>query len=868
MTVTRNDTAVMSRPNGHFVTTLDVRLRRRLLAAASVGALVTFTGARVALAAGVFIEDIQVSKRGDEATVKVDLACPMRFQSDVNTQAGVLIEIRVAPLDACRQVGVGEGIASEVYRPESGRLAHLTEVEYESAGLGDNLLIFHFDRPVRYRVSQRGDLRTVELRVRDSNDPVSQATPAPAQPTPAPAQQASRAAPPPATPSDRAPLRSRVRVPYVVPDYVINLQSTREPVGSVLIAGVPVPQGQHLYVSTTTIGGVTWYRLRLGFFAGEDEARAALTGLAASFPRAWIGRAETDEVRDAASLSVERGGVIAERPKTEVAATEGTPATTVPGAALSPERIEELRAEARTALIAADYETAIRDYTRLLEEPGDQRAEARENLGIAREKNGQAARAAAEYRQFLAEYPESEAASRVRQRLNNLVVGTPPERLRSEQTEARRWDITTGLSQYYYGNIDRFDQDQPELTTFSGLLTDLDVTVRHRGESVNMLGRISINDLHDMLGENKGGAGDRQRTSYAYYDVADVQNDWSVRVGRQSLHNWGVLGRFDGLHGTYQLSDQRRLHVMMGYPVETTLDGVQTDRKFIGAAVDFDHVVGRWGFSPYVQSQKIDGIPDRQAVGLEARYLDDTRSLTTMLDYDTLYSKLNTALVFGTWRLKNRIMLTGLYDERTSIFTRNALIGQPVSTFDELLLTWTPDEIRQFARDRTATSKTSTFAMSMPLGERLQLNADVTTLDIGPSFDSGGVVLVPGTGQQVYYSATLVASALFGHRDVNVLNLRHGEAPDFTTTLLTWDTRMPIGKHLRINPRLRLGVWESTQTGVRRDTVTPSLRLLWNAPRRYRFELEFGQENITRTSSSPELDSTGKFLSLGYRADF
>jgi hypothetical protein len=329
-----------------------------------------------------------------------------------------------------------------------------------------------------------------------------------------------------------------------------------------------------------------------------------------------------------------------------------------------------------------------------------------------------------------------------------------------------------------------------------------------------------------------------------------------------------VLGRFDGVHGTYQWADERRLHVMLGYPVETTLDGVKTDRQFVGAAVDFDHVVGRWGVSPYVQSQKVAGISDRQAVGVEVRYLDDTRSLTTMLDYDTLYGELNTALAFGTWRLNNRITLTGLYDERTSIFTRNALIGQPVSTFDDLLRTWTEDELRQIARDRTATSTTASFGITMPFGERLQLNADVTTLEIGPSVDSAGVAAVPGTGQQVYYSGTLVASALFGQRDVNVLNLRYGEGPDFTTTLVTWDTRVPIGKRLRINPRLRFGVWENTATAVRRETVTPALRLLWNAPRRYRLELEIGREALTRTASPDELDSTGKYLNVGYRADF
>ncbi len=116
-------------------------------------------------AAGVFIEDIQVSKRGDEATVTVELACPMRFQSDARTAQGILLEIRVAPLESCRQLG-GDAISSEVYRPAGGQLAFLSEVEYESLGLGENLLLFHFDRAVDYRVTQRGDLRSLQLLVR------------------------------------------------------------------------------------------------------------------------------------------------------------------------------------------------------------------------------------------------------------------------------------------------------------------------------------------------------------------------------------------------------------------------------------------------------------------------------------------------------------------------------------------------------------------------------------------------------------------------------------------------------------------------------------------------------------------------------
>jgi len=167
--------------------------------------------------------------------------------------------------------------------------------------------------------------------------------------------------------------------------------------------------------------------VRLGSSRG-GEANAGLTGLAASFPRAWIGprrrtRCKSREPR------VERGGVSGRaevRGRAPAARSQHSPA------ALPPERIEELRAEARKALIAGDYETAIRT-TPPRRGAGDHRAEARERLGIAREKNGQTAYAA----------PSIGGSSRnTRERSgvpsppasDNLVAGTSHERLRSEET--------------------------------------------------------------------------------------------------------------------------------------------------------------------------------------------------------------------------------------------------------------------------------------------------------------------------------------------------------------------------------------------------------------------------------------------------
>ena len=259
-----------------------------------------------ALGAGRLVEDIQVSKRGEQATVTVELACPMRFASDARAPEGMLVEIRVKPLEACAQFGISD-ISSEAYQPVGGKLALLSKVEYESLGLGDNLLIFHFDQPVDYRVAQRGDLRTLQLLVRVPEAAQGERAPESAAPhasASAPSGGAS-AAPPAAAgsaaaaaraPSDRAPLTQRVRAPAVSADYIVNLVSQREPFPQTTLESLAAAAGSKPYVSEAVVDGQTWYRLRVGFYRTEQEARAALAPLLAQFPRAWVGRAEAAEI--------------------------------------------------------------------------------------------------------------------------------------------------------------------------------------------------------------------------------------------------------------------------------------------------------------------------------------------------------------------------------------------------------------------------------------------------------------------------------------------------------------------------------------------------------------------------------------------
>lgn len=820
-----------------------------------------------------FIEDVRVSRAGATAEVVIELACPMRFVSDVATQQGVLIEVRVAPFEACRQLGLSSGINSEITRPVGGNLAELVQIEYESLGLGDSLLMLRFSKPVRYRVTQQGNLRSLLLTIEPEESPVRVEPPTTrAGPLPAPAPEARQGVPAP----DRDPLTVRVRRPEVLGDYMINLDSTLQRLDPELANSVETPAGRTLYVSETTVDGRTWHRLRLGFFESEAAARETLATLQEVFPRAWVGRAELDEIQAASSSELGSSGpglptVSADALAAEAAATPA--ATSEAVATLAGDDIASLLEDARSAMLDSRFDDAIRIYTRLLQEPGEHQAQAREFLGLARERNGQLAHARAEYQAYLEEYPDSEGVQRVQQRLTGLVMAaeTPRERLRETAPAGRsKWDFATGISQYYRHDVNQFDEDQAEIVTMSALLSDIDFSVGRSGTRLDMLGRVSLTHIHDLLEDGVSGGDDQSRVSYAYFDVASARRDWSVRAGRQSLHHWGVLGRFDGAHLTYGWAPDRRVHVTAGYPVESTRSSLDSSREFYGVAVDFDDLVGDWDLSTFINTQSIDGIDARRAVGTELSYVDERRSFTTLVDYDVDFGELNTMLMLGTLRLKQRVTLSALIDSRTSpiLTTRNALIGQPVESIDELALVWSEDEIRQLAVDRTSRVQTVTLGLALPLAERYQLNADITQTEIDATVASGGVPAVPGTGPQLFVTTSIVGTGLFGSGDVTILTLRHGEADNFTQDLLTWDARFAIGRHLRINPRLRLGIWEDVLEGRRRETVSPSLRFLLNARNRYRLEFEVGSDRSTRTDSGLEQQAVGTYLTLGYQASF
>ena len=87
-----------------------------------------------------------------------------------------------------------------------------------------------------------------------------------------------------------APLESSaVRRPTALTDglYVVNLHSDTASISDDEASALRDLTGRPVYVTEKEFDGATWHRLRIGFFATEDEAAAAVADWKAEYPRAW-----------------------------------------------------------------------------------------------------------------------------------------------------------------------------------------------------------------------------------------------------------------------------------------------------------------------------------------------------------------------------------------------------------------------------------------------------------------------------------------------------------------------------------------------------------------------------------------------------
>jgi tetratricopeptide (TPR) repeat protein len=811
------------------------------------------------------IDTIDINDKTDPPQIRIDYTIPLQYLNHAPESNGDEIQIQLQNVSGNAFTLESKLDEQQTVSAEPGSRIPLLDARYEPTGPGRGILIVRFSRRVRFSVNPGADRRHLVINLlsgKATSAPTGPAVEAPppreAEPPPMPESATPRVPPKAATPPASADMLKN--------HYVVNLESSVEPPELPALTGLENRDKYVVYIAKFPIDGRVWNRLRVGFFRTRGEARQVLKAVQDQYPRAWISIATEREILSALdqlpTTAPRSGPRVAQPPPEEIKPTR--PKTT-------DEKLKALMEEARQAVARQDYNRAVQLYTKILQYPDHPyRQDALEFLGVARERKGQVAHAIKEYQRYLSLYPDGEGSERVKQRLAGLTTAAEKPRAGIARPqaakEAKPWDVYGGFSQFYRRDENTIDGADSTVTQ-SSIASDLDITARRRGDSYDIQSRFTGSYLHDFLND---GPGNESSVSSAYLDANGKELGLSMRLGRQSRNTGGVLGRFDGLLLGYRLTDWLTVNTVGGYPVASTRDSLDTDKYLYGLSADLGTFANAWDFNTFIIEQKVHGVVDRRAIGGEARYFDPIRSLLTFVDYDIFYDSLNTFIFLGTWTLPDRTTINATFDYRNSpiLTTTNALQGQTAESINDLLDSFSKDEIRDLAKDRTGENTTATLGASHPFSERFQLSGDITVSNLSDTKASGGVEAIPGTGNEYFYNLQLIGNGLMKSGDISILGLRYSDTSTAKISSLSLNSRYPVNRDWRVNPRVRVDYRDNDRDGSSQWIASPSIRTDYRWRRRYRLEFEGGGEWSTRDLADDTEKSTSYFISVGYRADF
>ena len=526
----------------------------------------------------------------------------------------------------------------------------------------------------------------------------------------------------------------------------------------------------------------------------------------------------------------------------------------------------------RKALKQGNNKSAIRIFTKMLGlPPGPERQEAMELLGVARERNGQKAHAKTMYREYLKQYPKSEGASRVKQRLKDLLHAQlkPRAQLKSKKTRDKKTSsrIYGSFSQYYYRGQNDIENVGSSVDQ-SMLLNLLSVNWRIRSADYDVRNFVYASQNHDYVSDT----GKALTLQTAYSQFKNSRWGFTGRIGRQSSSGGGVLGKFDGLRGSYDITNKISVNAVMGYPVNySDKRSIQSEKPFFGIGAELDGEGKDVDILPYYIRQEVDGIVDREAIGSEFRYFHPLGNFYALLDYDIAYDDLNMYLFRGQYNWRKNTIFNLNFDVRNSplLYTTNALIGRTdASTIEELLDLKSEDRIYELAENRVGISKTLSLGVSHTFNSQYQLNGDLTIArqeyvidDVTPGF------LTSESEEQIYLSGQLIANKWINERDISVLGVRLSQTGSYKELSLTGSNRLPLRSKWKFDTRMRVDLRQN-DSGEDLTRFRPSVRWNFHQNQTMYYEAELGVEWWRYGGDSNNPDFQRIFANLGYRWNF
>jgi len=878
------------------------------------------------------LDSLEFQRRGEAWELQVVFTTRVRYLRHAPLSRGDTIQIQIDPL-ALNFRDLPLLSSREALHARPGTPVPLLDVTYEGNRAAEKFLVVHFSRPVSYEVRPGADFRSILITVRDP-------APSPALPTPsAPTTPLGPFTPPrvqpPATPAplvEPAPVTPSTTPPREAVDlsnrFAVQLQAGPRAADVPVLPALPALEGRRVYTTDAARDGMQFRRVRVGFFQTRAEAERARGELAARFPDAYVVETSSDERRASAQSEIRIAASAPPRPspppappgpsgpEAAKASAPPGPSAPLPSPAPAPtvmqrpvpaptpvvplgadelQRSRELMDSGRAALTTGDADQAIRIFTKVVSMPEHEGTrEAKELLGVARERRGQLAHAKAEYEEYLARYPDGDGATRVRQRLDALLTAraAPPPKLHGDGEQrgaGAQVEFHGSAATQYRREIFNTDATGSRVTD-SALTSDVTLVSRARTESVIVRGLAAGSYLFDLAhgrSENEG------RVSSLFVDVRQIEGPWAGIIGRQPGNTGGVSSRFDGLRLSRRIAPNWRIGVVGGLPVDIQHSiRFETGRYLYGLSLDANRLFDRFDGQLFALQQRADGLHDRTSVGGELRYADEARFLAAYVDYDVYYGSLNTALLTGNWQITSSTNLTLLYDYRNSplLTTWNALQGQSVTRLGELRRIYSDSEIEALARDRTPRSTIASLGGTQQLLTWLQLALDVSASNLSATPASGGVDATDRTGWELAYFPQVIATGLLQDDDVATLGFRYFDGSLSSTYSAILTERYALTRRLRLTPRLRfdyrtrrgrdefalrpedtienrIAAQQAARVRNGSYTVRPNLGVEYRLDR-ITFGVEGGYEWTSGAFSPNAGDETGYWLTFGIRYDF
>lgn len=534
---------------------------------------------------------------------------------------------------------------------------------------------------------------------------------------------------------------------------------------------------------------------------------------------------------------------------------------------------------ANKAMLDKEFGRAVQIFMRIREQGNtDIQPPIQELIGLTRESLGQLAHAQTEYQRYLTSFPEGDAAARVQQRLNVLKTAArelPTATRKTSQTNPNQWrkQLFGGFSQTYF--YDQLDVDGAQTRTLrSALNNQLNITARASNSQYDFQATVAGVYQKDFEFDGEQDVINPHRIT-----IEGRQKDWGLfaRAGRQTRSSGGVLGRFDGVHAAYELNSIFTVNGVFGYPVDgQNQEYINVDQKFYGASVDIGSLWGGWEFTGFYINQRYLDFTDREAVGGEVRYIDNTKSLFTLVDYDIFFQELNIFMFNGRWAFTDQTSVNASMHHRRDpiLFSYGAVQGQNVNYIEELFPKYTLPQLYTFAENRNSTINTGTVGIAHQINENWQLTGDVIATqysgnDSSPdSYRGFPIEALEGTDTDLFYNARLVANNLLTDSDTVIFGLRYADTERAQTTSLDLNWRVNVTSKLRLNPQLRVDIRQSATNDDSRLQTRPRIRLDYKVRRSVRLELDMGFDWLSDDALNTTQQSTGLYFAAGYRVQF